>query len=66
MSDMQGILRQRITDSLTAAVPALTPRGISLPEVTGKAEVVIGMRRSGSSAIMWQFLAAHLAEGSPV
>jgi hypothetical protein len=65
MSDIQAILRQRITDALTAPVPAMTRRDIRLPLVKGKAHAVIGMRRSGKSTFLWQCLAERLAGGSP-
>jgi uncharacterized protein len=65
MSDIQAVLRQRITDSLSAPVPTLTKRDIRLPEVAGKAHAVIGMRRSGKSTFLWQCLAERLAAGSP-
>jgi predicted AAA+ superfamily ATPase len=65
MSDIQAVLRQCITDALTMPIPALTKRGVRLPEVTGKAHAVIGMRRSGKSTFLWQCLAERLAAGTP-
>ena len=65
MSDIQAVLRQRITDALTMPLPAFTKRDIRLPEVKGKAHAVIGMRRSGKSTFLWQCLAERLAAGSP-
>lgn len=65
MSDIQAVLRQRISDALTAPIPALTKRDVRLPEVTGKAHAVIGMRRSGKSTFLWQCLADRLTAGSP-
>jgi uncharacterized protein len=65
MSDIQAILRQRITDALTAPIPAFTKREIRLPQVNGKAHAVIGMRRSGKSTFLWQCLAERVAAGAP-
>lgn len=61
MSDIKAVLRQRISDALTAPVPALTRRDVRLPKVKGKAQAVIGMRRSGKSTFLWQCLGAALA-----
>jgi hypothetical protein len=65
MSDINAVLRQRISDALTAPVPVFTKRDIRLPQVTGKAHAVIGMRRSGKSTFLWQCLAERLAAGTP-
>lgn len=51
MSDIQSVLRQRISDALSTPVPALTRRDAPLPAVNGKAHAIIGMRRSGKSTL---------------
>ena len=65
MNDIRHVLSQRITDALTAPVPALTRRDVRLPAIPGKAHAVIGMRRSGKSTFLWQCLAERLATGTP-
>ncbi|MBI4320147.1 MAG: ATP-binding protein [Chloroflexi bacterium] len=62
---MRELLRQLISDSLTAPIPPFTRRDAQLPEVRGKAVAVIGMRRSGKTTFLWQCLADRLAVGAP-
>lgn len=58
------IVREKIVDSLAAPVPALTRRDVWLPSVPNKATVVIGMRRSGKTSLLWQILGDRLAQGA--
>lgn len=62
---IQQILEEKLSDALTACVPELTRREIRLPQVTGKATAVVGMRRSGKTCFLWQCLGDRLAEGRP-
>jgi len=41
----------------------LTPRALELPSVPGRADVVIGMRRSGKTWFLYQLLRQHLNAG---
>lgn len=59
------IIRQKIVEGTTALPPVLTRRDIWLPTVPNKATVVIGMRRSGKTSLLWQLLADRLAQGTP-
>ena len=57
-------------DSLIAAwierpLPSLTSRDVSLPEIPGKADVVIGMRRSGKTYALYQEMRRLLDAGVP-
>lgn len=57
-------------DSLIAAwierpLPSLTCRDLSLPEIPGKADVVIGMRRSGKTYALYQEMQRLLDAGVP-
>ena len=63
--EYKQLIRQKITDSLTASVPAHTRRDVHLPGVKGKALAVIGMRRSGKTTFLWQCLAERFQAGTP-
>jgi len=63
--EIQNTLNQKLADALAAPVPNLTRREIRLPQVSGKAMAVIGMRRSGKSCFLWQCLGDLLAAGEP-
>jgi len=57
-------------DSLIAAsidrpLPDLTPRDVVMPRIPRKADVVIGMRRSGKTYSLYQEMRRLLAEGVP-
>ena len=59
------VIRQKIADSLAMPLPTFTKRDIHLPQIPGKAMVVIGMRRTGKTTFLWQNLAARITAGSP-
>jgi len=59
------VIRKKIVDSLAVAIPELTRRDVWLPGVPNKATAVIGMRRAGKTSLLWQILAARLAQGVP-
>ena len=63
--EIRLLIRQKIADGLAIAVPSYTRRDIRLPDIPGKAMVVIGMRRSGKTTFLWQCLAERLAAGTP-
>ncbi|MCL6533051.1 MAG: ATP-binding protein [Armatimonadetes bacterium] len=63
---LQGILTQKIVESLTMPVPAFTRRDVFVPQIRArKAYAVIGMRRSGKTTYLWQVIADALASGAP-
>jgi uncharacterized protein len=51
------LLRQKLSDSLSAPVRALTERDIRLPELPGKAFAVIGVRRGGKKSFLYRQIA---------
>ena len=63
--DLRLLIRQKIADGLAASVPTYTHRDVHLPNIRGKAMVVVGMRRSGKTTFLWQCLAERLAAGMP-
>jgi len=52
-----------IADFQERELPRVTPRGLSLPGLPGKADVVVGMRRSGKTWFLYQQIEARLASG---
>jgi predicted AAA+ superfamily ATPase len=62
---MREVIRQKIVDGVRASVPSLTPRDIRVPQVSGKAFAVVGMRRTGKTTFLWQVLGEKLRQGVP-
>jgi uncharacterized protein len=52
-----------IADFLERELPRVTPRALTLPGLPGKADVVIGMRRSGKTFFLYQQIQERLARG---
>lgn len=52
-----------IADFHERSLPNLTPRQIHMPRITGKANVIIGMRRSGKTYYMYQEMDQLISEG---
>ena len=52
-----------IADFQERELPRVTPRDLSLPELPGKADVVVGMRRSGKTWFLYQQIGDRLASG---
>ena len=62
---MRDLLRLKLADALTNTAPPLTRRNVRLPAVPGKVLAVIGVRRCGKTALLWQCLSERLAAGTP-
>lgn len=62
---MRDIIRQKIIDAQTMAIPEFTRRTIYVPGIKGKAIAVIGPRRGGKTTFLWQTLADRVALGTP-
>lgn len=58
------IIRQKLIESQTVDLPALTQRDVWLPKAPGKALAVIGMRRAGKTSFLWQQIAHRHASGT--
>lgn len=52
-----------IADFQEREIPKVTPRRLSLPSLPGKADVVVGMRRSGKTWFLYQQIGELLARG---
>lgn len=52
-----------LADFQERELPRVTPRALSLPALPGKADVVIGMRRSGKTWFLYQQIQERLASG---
>ncbi len=61
-SEYRLLLRDKVVEGLSMAVPAFTRRDVHVPAVRGKALAVIGMRRSGKTTFLWQCLADRLRD----
>ncbi len=64
-SDLSVVLDEVIADAQSRPIPAITPRLVRAPSLPGKADAIIGMRRSGKTSFLYQTLAAHVARGLP-
>jgi len=62
---MKSILSQIIDDFQEREIPELVKRTKEFPEIEGKADVVIGMRRSGKTYFCFQKIRSLLSEGIP-
>ena len=54
-----------VAESQELEIPALTARDIALPEIARKPTVVIGMRRTGKTFLLYQEMGRLAAEGIP-
>ena len=52
-----------ISEFQEAELPSLTPRDVVLPEIARKPTVVIGMRRTGKTFVLYQEIGRLLADG---
>jgi hypothetical protein len=57
------LIDDRIADFQERELPRVTPRALSLPGLPGKADVVVGMRRSGKTYFLYQQIQERLASG---
>lgn len=53
-----------IADFAERDLPRVTPRSLTLPGLPGKADVVVGMRRSGKTYFLYQKIQERLAGGT--
>lgn len=57
------VIESLIADFQEREIPRVTPRSLSLPSLPGKADVVVGMRRSGKTWFLYQQIGELLAQG---
>lgn len=57
------LIDRLIADFQERELPQVTPRDLSLPGLPGKADVVVGMRRSGKTWFLYQQIADRIANG---
>ncbi|MCZ6875901.1 MAG: hypothetical protein O7G88_20625 [bacterium] len=60
---MQDVLSQLIDDFHERDLPALLPRDRRVPQVPGKAQAIIGMRRVGKTWFCYQRMQELLTQG---
>ena len=58
-----AVIEALIADFQEREIPRVTPRSLSLPSLPGKADVVVGMRRSGKTWFLYQQIGDLLAQG---
>jgi len=57
------VIDRLIADFQERELPRVTPRNLSLPGLPGKADVVVGMRRSGKTYFVYQQIGDRIAGG---
>jgi predicted AAA+ superfamily ATPase len=57
------VIDRLIADFQERELPRVTPRNLSLPGLPGKADVVVGMRRSGKTYFVYQQIGDQIAAG---
>jgi predicted AAA+ superfamily ATPase len=57
------LIDRLIADFQERDLPRVTPRALALPGLSGKADVVVGMRRSGKTYFLYQQILERLASG---
>lgn len=60
---LDDLLDRLIADFQERDLPRVTPRNLSLPGLPGKADVVVGMRRSGKTWLLYQQIGDRIADG---
>lgn len=60
---LEELIDRLIADFQERELPRVTPRGLSLPGLSGKADVVVGMRRSGKTYFLYQQIGDRIASG---
>ena len=58
-----AVIETLIADFQEREIPRVTPRSLALPSLPGKADVVVGMRRSGKTWFLYQQIGDLLAQG---
>jgi len=61
--EIEPLLDRLLADFEDRELPTLTPRRVELPELPGKADVVVGMRRSGKTYLVYQKIRELLDSG---
>lgn len=56
-------LRDKLTESMSAAIPARTARDVRVPGIPGKALAVVGVRRGGKTSFLHRRMADQIAAG---
>ena len=62
---MRSIMTQLIHDYHERQLPTMTPRDAVLPAINNKADIVIGMRRTGKTTFLHQIMAEKLSSNIP-
>lgn len=60
---MRDLAERLVADFFERRLPALSPRHVELPRLKGKADVLVGMRRSGKTWFLYQLIQELEAAG---
>lgn len=60
---LDELIDRLIADFQERDLPQVTPRALAVPELPGKADVVVGMRRSGKTYFLYQQIREKLVSG---
>jgi uncharacterized protein len=61
--DLRELIDELIADFAERELPPVTPRRLELPGLPGKADVIVGMRRSGKTYFLYQQIHERAAAG---
>ena len=61
---LDELIAGRIADFQERDLPRVTPRDLALPGLPGKADAVVGMRRSGKTFFLYQQIGERIASGT--
>lgn len=62
---METLIEKLIIDFQERPLPSVEAREITLPNITGKVDTIIGMRRTGKTFLLYQRMHTLLKEGFP-
>lgn len=62
---MKTVFERLVAEALTRQIPAVVPRDVSVRRMTGKATVLVGMRRTGKTCLCFQRIKELLAADVP-
>ncbi len=65
MSPTDAMIERLIAEQQERALPLVVPREVRLPDITGKADALVGMRRSGKTYCLFGEMRALLHRGVP-
>lgn len=65
MKSIEVVLQEKIVESLSFPLAAMTRRRVKVPRIANKALAIIGMRRAGKTWFLFQLMGERLSNGVP-